>query len=403
MIIMKNKQIFSNPLFIAGLLSVIVIVLSAQSLLLKPKTFVPGGKEYTHYNNYIIFKQSFFHLTDDKDLYQFYPAEHWDLYKYSPTFALLMAPLAILPDALGLAAWNLLNMLVLFFALWKLPQSTNQSRLLMLAFILLELITSVQNSQSNALIAGLIIFAFISLERKQTALAALFILLTVFIKIFGLLALSLFLFYPNKFRAVLYSIGWTLLLLFLPLIVISMPHLGLLYQSWYNQIVNDHSVSFGFSVAGWLYTWFGVNAKNSILLLGLVLFCLPLIKYKFFNELKFRLFFLASILIWIVIFNHKAESPTFIIAISGVAIWGFSQKLKKENILLLIVALIFTVLSPTDLFPKNIRNNFIVPYVLKVVPCILIWLKITFDMMFYKPENYTTNTLSEVEKLKGVG
>jgi hypothetical protein len=216
-------------------------------------------------------------------------------------------------------------------------------------------------------------------------------------------ALAIFIFYPNKLRAALYSIGWSLLLLFLPLIVISTAQLSMLYQSWLNLLINDHSISFGFSVAGWLYTWFGVDAKNTILLVGIVMFCLPLLKYKFFNELKFRLFYLASVLIWIVIFNHKAESPTFIIAVSGVAIWGFSQKLKLENTVLLILALVFTILSPTDLFPRNIRNNFIVPYVLKVVPCILIWLKICIDLVFYKPDDSLTNDLSANENIIGSG
>jgi len=46
---------------------------------------------------------------EGKDLYAPYPNEYWDLYKYSPTFALLMAPLALLPTLAGLAGWNLLN------------------------------------------------------------------------------------------------------------------------------------------------------------------------------------------------------------------------------------------------------------------------------------------------------
>ncbi|MBK8088139.1 MAG: DUF2029 domain-containing protein [Chitinophagaceae bacterium] len=96
-----------------------------------------------------------------------YPAEHFDYYKYSPTFSLFMAPLANLPDSVGLFLWNLLNVLVLYFALRRLPLSSNKTHLLMLGFVFLELLTSTQNSQSNALIAGLIIFAFTSLERKK--------------------------------------------------------------------------------------------------------------------------------------------------------------------------------------------------------------------------------------------
>jgi uncharacterized membrane protein YkvA (DUF1232 family) len=89
-------------------------------------------------------------------------------------------------------------------------------------------------------------------------------------------------------------------------------------------------------------------------------------------------------LIWVVIFNHKAESPTFIVAISGVALWFFSQERKTENLVLIVIAFIFTILAPTDLFPRWVRIGILKPYVVKVVPCILIWIKITYDLLVYK-------------------
>src|SRR5690606_20257253 len=61
---------------------------------------------YTSYNNYIIFKQSFFHLIEGKDMYIHYPAEYYDLYKYSPSFAVFMGLFAYLPDIAGLMLWN---------------------------------------------------------------------------------------------------------------------------------------------------------------------------------------------------------------------------------------------------------------------------------------------------------
>lgn len=381
----EKSKLLNSPLFFSGILLVIVLLLTAQHLLLPSKTFYPGGIEYTHYNNYIIFKQSYFHLTENKDLYRDFPAEHWDYYKYSPTFSVLMAPLANLPDAIGLFSWNLLNVLVLFFAIWKLPFQTNKIRLLAIGFILIELFSSVHNAQSNALIAGLIIFAFHLLEKKRIALASLFIVLTVFIKIFGLVALAIFIFYPNKLKAFLYTSGWIILFAALPLLFISVDQLIFLYHSWADLLQNDHSVSIGLSVAGWLYTWFGLDAKEWVVIIGAVLLFLPLIKYNCYGELKFRLFFLASVLLWIVIFNHKAESPTFVIAVCGVAIWFFMQQAKIENLILVILVLIFTILSSTDIIPKSFRKEYIETYVLKAVPCILVWLKINIDLLSYKP------------------
>lgn len=384
-----KSKLLHHPYFYAGILLLAVLLLTIQHLLLPSKTFYEGSAAYTHYNNYIIFKQSWFHLIENKDLYQLYWSEYWDLYKYSPTFAVLMAPFAILPDGVGLFCWNALNALLLFFAMWKFPWPANKKRLFAIGFITIELFSSIHNAQSNALIAGLIIFAFLLLEKKQLALASLLIVLTIFIKVFGLVALTLFIFYPGKFKAILYTIGWTLLLAALPLLFISFGQLCFLYQSWLHLLENDHSLYIGLSVAGWLQTWFGIEAKLPVVIIGVILLLLPLIKYKCHSELKFRLFFLSSLLIWIVIFNHKAESPTFIIAVSGIAAWFFSQKLKIENLVLIILVLIFTILSSTDIFPKSIRKEFIEAYVIKAVPCILVWLKITFDLLFYKPENKT--------------
>jgi hypothetical protein len=380
----SKSKLLNSPMFFAGLLIIVVLVISIQHLLLPPKSFYPGGALHTHYNNYVIFKQSWFHLIANKDLYQSFP-EHWDYYKYSPTFSVLMAPFAYLPDSIGLFCWNLLNVLILFFAFWKLPAQTHKMRLFGLAFISIELISSVHNSQSNALIAGLIIFAFLLLEKKQIALASLFIVLTIFIKVFGLVALALFIFYPNKIKAALYTIGWMIVLAALPLLFISFSQLTFLYHSWTNLLRDDHSMSYGLSVAGWLHSWFGVEAKNLIVGFGAIIFCLPLIKYKCFSELKFRLLFLASVLVWIVIFNHKAEPPTFIIAVSGVAIWYFFQKPKIENTILLILVFIFTVLSPVGIFPKVFLENYIQHYALKAVPCILVWFKIVSELLLYKP------------------
>ena len=387
---MSKLQFFKKPIVILGVICFLaVLIVTLQGALHGTKTYEEGGIEYTKYNNYVIFKQSYFHLIENKDLYQLYPQEHWDLYKYSPTFSLFMGLLAYLPDFLGLLIWNLLNAFVLFFSLWKLPFSSDKKRIWAFLFLVIELVTSLQNAQSNGLMAGLIILAFIYLEKKNIALATLCIVATIFIKLFGIVAFALFLFYPNKLKSALYTLGWILLLAVLPLILISPEQLTFLYKSWGNLLQNDHSISIGFSVSGWLFTWFGLNLKTVSLVVGTFLFCVPFIHYKYFNEVRFKLLYLASILLWIVIFNHKAESPTFVIAVTGVAIWFFTQEFNKLNFSFLILALLFTVLAATDLFPKFIRDDYFIPYVVKAIPCIFIWGKITWELIFYSKNKLT--------------
>ena len=106
-----------------------------------------------------------------------------------------------------------------------------------------------------------------------------------------------------------------------------------------------------------------------------------------YKKFVFKYLIVCSILIWIVIFNHKAESPTFIIAMTGVALWFVQGKKNILNIILFASALILTTLSPTDIFPTYLRKEFVNPYTLKVFPCILIWMKIIYDLLIFRENN----------------
>ncbi len=351
------------------------------------KTFGEDTNLYTHYNNYVIFKQSYQHLIESKDLYQWYPKEQWDLYKYSPTFSLIMAPFYYMPDWLGLSIWSLINILVFFFALWKFPFPDERKKILALGFTFIELTTAILNAQTNALIAGLLVLAFVLLENKQQFLAVLFITITVYVKIFGVLAFSLLLLYPERWRAFLYSVFWMLLFGLLPLLVVPLHQYEFLIRSWSHLLQDDHSTSYGFSVIGWLHTWFGLDPnKMLVVLAGGILFCIPLLKLKSYGEPLFRILLLCSVLIWVIIFNHKAESATFIIAVTGIALWFFSKsKATDFDLALIISVFILTVLSPTDLFPRYLREHIVSPYVLKGFPCILVWGKIVWEQLTMKP------------------
>jgi len=335
-----------------------------------------------HIKNFLIFKNSFFNLIIDKDFYvpQQYQNMNIDLYKYSPAFALLFAPFAILPNVIGVVLWNLLNTLLLFFAIKSLSfDDTKKAIVFWLVFI--EMLTSIQNCQSNALIAALIIFAFTLLEKKKLFLAAFCIVFSAYIKLFGIVAIILFLFYPDKIKFILYTLLWAAILFFLPLLAISFHQLIFLYQSWGKMLAEDQTISWGLSVMGIIKSWFNLDVpKMYVQIVGVIVLCLPLLSFKSWNEPMFRTLYLSSVMIWVVIFNHRAESPTFIIALCGMAIWFVSQNSSPMNIFLIIFALVLTSLSPTDLFPKVIRDTYVVPYALKALPALLIWIVIQYKL-----------------------
>jgi hypothetical protein len=148
---------------------------------------------------------------------------------------------------------------------------------------------------------------------------------------------------------------------------------------------------------GWLHTWFHLDPNKLIVLfIGAILFLVPFLTTKKHKEDSFRAMALASLLLWVVIFNHRAESPSFIIAMSGIVIWFYVQKQSKENLVLMIAAFVLISLLTTDLFPRMVRREFLEPYVIKVFPCIVIWIKIIYDLTFKKFDTAEeVNTLSK--------
>ncbi|MEP7169861.1 MAG: glycosyltransferase family 87 protein [Bacteroidota bacterium] len=350
------------------------------------------GDQYTGYNNYIIFAESFNHLINNIDLYKNHEPEHFDYFKYSPSFAVAMAPFTFLPHLPGLILWNVLNAFVLFFAIINLPEKNGSVKIYILWFILIELMTALQNSQSNALMAGLLVLGFNKFEKGNVFLAALFVLLSAYIKIYGAFAAIIFLFYPGKIKFILSSIFLVLILTFIPLIFVSFDQLLFLYKSWYNIVIHDYSTDYGISLLGILHSWFNAEpGKIFLLVVGFLLLCVPLIHLSRYKEFDFRLSYFATILIWIIIFNHRAESPTYILAITGVAIWFFTSEKKPVDVVLVIAAFVLTSLSPTDIFPRYVRQHYILPYVLKALPCFLIWIKITADLIFQKKHHIVKN------------
>ena len=403
---------------IVGLLYVAAIVfISLRNLSLPWGDLFADGGFYSHYNNYIIFKQSFFHLITRQDLYIHYPQEQYDLFKYPPTFALLFAPFSMLPDFLGYSVWTALNLLLPVFAIYKLQGVSSRVKAAMSALLLLEGFTSALNSQSNGLMLGLLLFALVAMQNGRISQAVLFIWLTAFIKLFGILFFAMLFVFPGAVKKSLVRVPVIFGTLYLlPLPVLGWEGLQRQYASMFNLLAHDHGYFVKYSVMGWLQQWFGLRPnKNLILILGLGLQCLPLlvliIKQKLWRSgtlqqmnskslERWQFLFAASWLLWMVIFNHMAESATYVIAVGG-AMLAFSQVKFMNNadfesvkntqldddrynspwILAFIMMFLFTMLGPTDVYPKDVRFWIVETAQLKAFPCILLWGLSCIEMM----------------------
>src|SRR5438046_9263423 len=151
-----------------------------------------------HSNNVSIFRSASFILTPGRVRYAAHPEHHFDFYKYSPTCAVLFAPVAYLPFALTFLCWTLLNGLLLWYALDRLLPEREAT--VALALLYLEVLLALQYGQSNALVAALMVLAFVAFEARRPVGPAGRITLGAAVKLFPLAALSLAVFHPRRLR-----------------------------------------------------------------------------------------------------------------------------------------------------------------------------------------------------------
>jgi hypothetical protein len=327
-------------------------------------------------NNFLIFRAASLHLLREQDLYAAYPAEHFDFYKYSPTFALLFLPFALPPFGVAMLLWNALNAGALYVALGMvLPR---RAAAIARLIVFLDMLGSLQNVQSNALVAALIIGAFAAFERRHTMLGSLATAIGTAIKIFPLAAASFAIFHPRKLRVAIALATSTVVLVLLPLLVTPTAVLVAQYGSWH-AIESKDALARGFSVMEMAQLLLHRDWPNwPIQLLGVAGLVAPvLVRRERWSEWSFRRLYLCSVLVFCVIFNHQAESPTFVIASAGAAIWFAAlERRSRWEWLVFGFFVVCTILASSDAMPSAIQRAFFDPYRFKTVPCIVLWLEL---------------------------
>lgn len=137
-----------------------------------------------------------------------------DLYRYSPTFAVLASPLALFPPAAGNVAWKLANVAVFAAGLWVwahrvLPRAATRDRVAGLFFVAaFASLGSFFNGQANLMVTGFVLIALAALAGERWWLAVGFLAAATLVKVFPLaLALVLCVLYwrtlPARFAVAL--------------------------------------------------------------------------------------------------------------------------------------------------------------------------------------------------------
>ncbi len=338
----------------------------------------------TQSNNFAVFRWAAINLLAGTDLYAAHPGQHVDFYKYSPTFALLFLPFARPPFALALLAWNLLNALLLYYALVRLLPG--RPGVIALALVYLELLLSMQYTQSNALVTASMILAFLAFEHGRQLGAAVWIALGTFIKLFPLAGVALALVHPRRWRFALILAGLAVALAALPLVVVSPDALAAQYRSW-RAIEAADTLNRGYSLMQYLYMWFGADWPNwPVQLAGTMLLLLPLaLGRRRWGEYRFRLRFFCSILVYVVLFNHQSETATFVIAFTGIAIWYAGSERTTWRTAIAASMVLVMVLHDVEIVPLWVKDQIFVPHRLKGIPCLVAWFVMQAELLRWAP------------------
>lgn len=352
------------------------------------------GEINSHINNYIIFISSYGHFIQKVNLYELYPKEYFDLYLYGPIFSILIAPFALLPTSLSLVIWNTLNSLALFWAVWNLPLGIDK-RVGILWIIINSLITALLNTQFHALCVAMIIWSFIFVKLDKGFWATLLIVLGIFIKLYGIIGLAFFFFSPNKTRFLQYLTFWSILVFGLPMLLGGWEYGIQCYIDWRNVLAHKNDINVDLAntrtdvcVMGMLRRLSGNGNLSNLwflvpsMLVNTWVFFQP----KKWNDSVFQLRILAFMLIYIMLASTGTESPTLIMAFPGVGLWFVLSKKKSYHWFVLIFTCLISSFSPTDIFPKFIRENIINPYGLMIFPLLIIWFLLAWELRF-EPEN----------------
>ncbi len=387
---LQSISTFFNKSFFKSKKNVTVLWIIATLVAILPKFL------RDKYNNYLIYKNVFWHVVHKTPLYTEYPLEYFDRNHYGPIFSMVIGPFALLPDYLGLILWSLVTTGLILWAIHKLPLKEIQI-VIVLWLCFNEYLIAAQSFQVNALMVFIIVMSYVFIDKKQDFWSAMLIALGTFIKLYGIVGLAFFFFSKNKPKFIFSLVFWSLVFFVAPMLLSSPEYIIERYVEWFNRLIvkNGTNVELGsyqdFSIMG-VVRRFTNNAtipNTPFLIGGLLLFGLPYLRISAYSNKKFQLLLLASVLIFTVIFSSGSESPTYIIAFVGVSIWYVLQSVPKKKWVngLMIFAMILTSFSHTDFFPESFVVNYVRPYSLKAIPCIIIWFVIVYQMLTEKFES----------------
>ena len=133
-----------------------------------------------------------------------------------------------------------------------------------------------------------------------------------------------------------------------------------------------------------LRIWTGQPIPNwPVQLVGTLLLLLPMVvRRRDLRDADVRQRLLASLLVYVVIFNHQSESPSFVIAMLGIAIWYTTSERTWWRTGLMALTVFVVSIGYSDAMPAWVRGEIFARYRLKTVPCVVVWMVMQAELLW---------------------
>jgi len=292
-------------------------------------------------------------------------------YIYPLFLAFIFYPFKILPYSISIILWYVINILSLYYSVKIIVEISNknikikwQNNLIIpLIIIFILLITPIQSNllcgQINIVVL-LFCILFYKYMYSDDFLSSIYLSIAISIKLFPII-FFVFLIFNKKYKILLLSIIFTVLLCLLPMIIIGNKIFDY-YITYFNyyllaNIKNQPSCNFGsqtghifFTVSGFLTYFFPQTKPNvEIKVFSIVLTLLPIIyldfisnfNKKYFNTYIFCLYLLASLMINPISEKHHLSAFIPAVCIIILKVVFDNTNTKKINILLIVLFFIF--------------------------------------------------------------
>ncbi len=332
-----------------------------------------------HVDNFLTFRGGWTHLRDGVNAYAAYPP--LDYFKYSPTFALLMAPFAALPPWLGVLLFDAANVALFCVAVRRLfPDARAAAAALALLFF--EVLRTTQNTQVNAALAALMVLTFLALEGGRQARGALALAAGTLIKVFPLAAAACALPHRRRVRFFLLLGAASAALLLAPLLVTPPETLLRQYRWWTGLMASDVANSRLDSVMALANVLVPGNWPNwPVQVAGTLLVLLPLAVHRDrWADAAFRRRMLAALLAYVVLFNHRTESPTFVVGMTGVVLWYLDARRRWWHHAIMGFAWVVVSLS-SEVLPAGVLGACCRPWHYKILPILVAWVAMLWELL----------------------